>query len=172
MHLPLPYRTGEDESLAAEFIQLAKMRRLSKDNLDPNHLTEEGILAVHFADAGAQGDAGAVEILYRSENDLRILYGNYAYGKLDLDAVLRKLPMLGQLDSRDRLRSNPPYPFGGGLHIPSGWLYMYMGCMNHFFVREEIGDKTRTVVEILCRSGRNWRVFDAVAWLCGVQFDS
>ncbi len=138
---------------------------------NPFQLFDDNILAVHFADAGAQGDAGAVEILYYTpQSGIRILYGNYAWDDLDLDAVIRKLPMLKCLDSRGRLPSNPPYPFRGSLDIPAEWGYIYMGCMNHFFARDFICDRTGTFVKILKDERRGDQIFNAIAWFCGVPF--
>ena len=161
-------REGETETLVSEFIQmdnqgLIKFKVVSFEN--PDGLVENNILAVHYADRGAQGDAGAVEILYRSQDGIQILYGNYCYGNLNLDTVIRKLPMLKCLDSRGGL--TPPYPFGGSLDIPEGWKYMYMGAMNHFFVRDTIRDTDTFINLLLNHGGKSWQVFNAVAWFCG-----
>ena len=112
-------------------------------------------------------DAGAVEILYLSENGVRVLYGNYAYGSLDLDDVIQKLPMLECLDSRGNFE--PPYPFGGKLCIPFGWAYLYMGAMNHLYVREEICDRAEDFINEILKSRQSWLVFDAVSWFCGAK---
>ena len=167
MELPIPFRAGDEKSLAEEFIHLAenrRWRRQSAELKDPASLEEERILAVHYADLGAQGDPGAVEILLRTGEGVQILYGNYALD-LDLDAVIRKLPMLKCLDSRGSYL--PPYPFGGRLEVPSGWAYQYMGAMNHLFVRREIADRSADFVRIIFQNGRGWQMFDAIAWLCG-----
>ncbi len=170
MDVSVPFRSGSEESLAEEFIQTANedlLKLEASDLTDPAALAEEDILAVHFADAGAQGDAGAVELLYRTEEGVRILYGNHAFGNLDLDALLQKLPMLRCLDGRGK--AVYPFPFGGKIEIPSGWAYVYMGALNHLFVRDPICDRTETFLQILFHSRRRWQLFDAIAWFCGVE---
>ena len=162
----ISFRAGDGESLADEFIQ--KEQKLKKDQLlMPSVLAEDKILAVHYADAGAQGDPGTVEILYSAPESVRVLYGNYAFGDLDLDAVIQKLPMLKCLDTRSC--SEYPYPFGGKVEIPEGWAYLYMGALNHFFVRDEICDKVTDFTKVIMQSGRSWQIFDAVAWFCGAE---
>ncbi len=61
------YRIGTNEELASEFLQMDKngtpkfgVTKIEK----PIRLISEDILAVHYADVGAQGDKGAVELLY------------------------------------------------------------------------------------------------------------
>lgn len=162
-------RTGHEESLVSEFLRMDDMRQLKLTVLkldNPDLLEEENILAVHYADSGAQGEAGVVKILYRSRYGVQILRGNYVYGNLNLYAVIQKLPMLSCLNSYGQF--DPPYPFGGRLDIPVGWGYLYMGAMNHFFARKEICDKTSSFIKtLLNQGGGSWQVFDAVAWLCG-----
>ena len=113
MSTPIPFRSGEQEALAEEFIR--RRMQLACGPLDhPERLCPEDILAVHYADAGAQGDPGAVWILLRTPDGVGILGGNYAYDDLNLDAVIEKLPMLRCLDTRSAF--TPPFPFGGRLH--------------------------------------------------------
>ncbi len=169
MDMSVPFRAGNEEDLAEEFIKTAEedlLRLEASDLTDPAALAEENVLAVHFADPGAQGDPGAVEILYLSQKGVRILYGNYAFGKLDLDAVLQKLPMLKSLDGRGGKR---PYPMGGKLEIPEGWGYVYMGAFHHLFVRDAVCDRTSTFLRLLLHDHRSWQLFDAVAWACGAN---
>lgn len=136
--------------------------------LYPAQLREERILAVHFADGGAQGEAGAVEILYRSHRGAQVYYGNYIYGELDYYGLFRALPVLKCLDSRNS--SELPYPYGGRPPIPEGWGYLYMGALNHFVVNGEVCDKVSDFVKyFLSHGGETWQVFDAVAWLCGAE---
>ena len=159
---------GDENALASEFVRKQKENLIKLNTCDlqaPRELEETNILAVHYADGGAQGDAGAVEILYFSNHNVQVLYGNYCYGNLDLNEVICKLPMLKSLDSRYSFE--PPYPFGGSLTIPEGWNYLYMGAMNHFFVREGIAEKASTFLKIVQKEIGSWIVFDAIAWLCG-----
>lgn len=167
------FREGDESSLATEYIRIVRESKMKLETVqldNPYILRKEDILAVHYADSGAQGDAGAVNILYCTQNNVRIYHGNYAYGNLDLDEVIRKLPMLKCLNSFYSF--SPPFPFGGKIDIPEGWEYLYMGAMNHFYVRESIADKSRTFIEIIIKKIGGWEAFDAIAWLCGVQFDS
>lgn len=101
------FHTGDEQALALEYVRMRNSEQLTlktADLPDPYMLDAENILAVHYADAGAQGDAGAVEILYHTQKDVQILYGNYAYGNLDLDAVIPS--RFGRIlrDRTDRLR--------------------------------------------------------------------
>lgn len=162
------YRSGDPAALVTEFIRLQKADALNfrTDALtDPRSLSADHILAVHYSDSGAQGEAGLVRLLYRTEQGVRILYGNYLYGDLNLNAVIEKLPMLKSLDSRYSL--TPPYPFGGRLEVPDGWKYSYMGAMHYFFVRNEVCDVALPYIQAYMRTvGSYPQTFDAVAWLC------
>ncbi|MBE6949448.1 MAG: hypothetical protein E7456_06335 [Ruminococcaceae bacterium] len=174
MYSNIIFRTGDEKFLVAEFLhlrenQLLKFEVASLEN--PNELVADNILAVHYADGGAQGVAGAVEILYCSQQCVKVFYGNYVYDNLDLDAVIEKIPVLEYFDSRGGLI--PPYLFGGEIDFPEDWGYLYMGAMNHFFVRKIILDKTETFINTLMNNGgRSWQVFDAVAWFCMAQQNS
>lgn len=170
----IPFRTGDEKALIEEFTRLDRKDLVQFEYGDLNHpdmLDEENILAVHYADGGAQGDAGAVRILYCTEQGVQALYGNYLYGDLSLDAVIRKLPMLKCLDSRFQL--TPPYPFGGKLVVPDDWAYLYMGAMNHFFLKvNECQEATVFIKAFLNQGGEKWSAFDAVAWFCGAKLKS
>ena len=159
-------RSGDDErALADDYVRSRKEKLNICDLQNPDDLIEENVLAVHFADGGAQGDAGAVEILYSLPDEVKILYGNYCYGNLNLDAVIRKLPLLKSLDSR--YASEFPYPFGGRIVIPEGWRYLYMGALNHLFVRQEIAEKTSVYLKTVIEKTGSWEAFRAIAWFCG-----
>lgn len=166
MYSSIPFRTGDSQYLARELVERLNSHTIRFDavKLDhPDQLVPDNILAVHFADAGAQGEGGAVKILYVSPDGVEILHGNYAYGDLDLDAVIRKLPMLACLDSRHCIE--PPYPFGGRLEVPAGWGYQYMGAMNHFFASERIFTQSKPfLVAFLRQGGGSWQIFNAAAW--------
>lgn len=169
MYTSISFRPGSEEALALEYIRKINNLRPETEPLEhPEYLEEANILALHYADSGAQGDPGAVEILYRTPRGVKVLYGNYAYGNLNLDAVIRKLPMLKSLDSRRAM--TPPYPFGGNLHVPEGWGYLYLGALNHFYARDEVCSHTETFLKtFLSNSDRRWQVFEAIAWYCGAE---
>lgn len=163
-----PVQAFDEDSLAAEVLDFIKNEQLKLkyttiENADM--LIKDNILAVHYADGGAQGEAGAVRILYRSHEGIEVLYGNYVYGELNLDSVIQKIPVLRDLDSRYSM--TPPYPFGGSINIPEGWGYIYMGAMNHFFAKQEVYGKTYDLLRKIMESGYNWAIFDATAWYCG-----
>ena len=168
------FRVGNEKALASEFLQKAQETgfsyKIKKEELADNihNLDVERILAVHYACGGAQGEGGAVEILYFAENGIKAFHGNYCYGKLDVDAVYRKLPMLQCLDDRNTLE--PTYPFGGRLSVPPEWGYLYMGCMNHLYARIELCDKITPITERICAAGQSWALFDAIAWFCGCDY--
>lgn len=166
MYSNIVFRNGEEERLAIEFLgkYISGSEGIKKSRLDNiSCLNEELIMAVHYVDAGGQGDSGCVEIIYCSNNEIQVLYGNYVYGGLNIDKVYEKLPMLISLDTRN---GNLPYPFGGSVNIPKGWNYVYMGVMNHFFCRDIIADNTRVFVSTIVRDA-SWALFDAIAWFCG-----
>lgn len=167
MYSDIVFRTGDEKSLLSEFSQ--RIPKFKVANLDPYVLMADNVLAVHCADRGAQGDPGAIRILYRSWEGVQVLYGNYAYKYLNLGAVVQRLPMLGFLE--DRRDSASSYPFGRKIYIPAGWGYVYIGAMNHFFARKAIHDKTKAFVDALLDIGGCYSslVFDAVAWLCMAQ---
>ncbi len=171
MDYKINFKRGSAELSAEEYIRISEETDtpIEYKTLDePENLNKDNILAVHYADSGAQGEGGAVEILYyKKENSVEVLKGNYAYGDLDLDAIILKLPMLKQLDTRYRM--DPPYPFGGTLHIPEGWGYLYMGAMNHFFVRSEISGTLERFIKLLCGKGYEWDIFSGAAWFCGAR---
>lgn len=165
-------RSGNGSALADRFIKMSEKGRpkLKHDDLYPSFLHPENIIAVHYADGGAQGEAGAVRLLYRTPHDIQILYGNYVYGNLNLSAVIEKLPMLQPLDSRFASFGNLPYPFGGQLEIPDEWRYLYMGAMNHFYVRREISEEASEFINhYLKNDGEKWLIFEAIAWLYGMN---
>lgn len=170
MQLNITFRSGEERILASSFLVKynigdGEILERAKIN-DISELDEENIVAVHFADTGAQGDPGAVELLYNSVEGIQILYGNYAYGNLNIDMVFDKLPFLCCLDSRGT--NDAPYPLGGKLVIPIGWNYIYMGAMNHFFCRDIVADKTRIFAGVIAKNKRS-SLFDAIAWFCGAD---
>lgn len=162
MYSDLPHRTGDVSALADEFLKLTEfdLLRFNRDELDPHKLVADDILAVHMATAGAQGEPGAINILYRSPQGLRILHGNFFYGNLDFDAVTELLPMLKNLDGD----SFPPFPFGGKLENAAGWKYMYLGSLNHFFGREMICKNCTPFMKKLMASHESFHVLYAVAW--------
>lgn len=174
MQSTIAFRSGEEKALAKEFLQLNSWQDLEfevtnlEDAMVLSGLVADNILAIHFADLGAQGDAGAVKILYHSPAGIQVMHGNYAYGHLNLDILIQKLPMLRALDNRRQ--ASPPYPFGGRLRVPEDWEYMYIGALNHFFIRKDFYNKTRTFIEMFQNhGGQKWQIFAALAWFCGAR---
>lgn len=165
------FRIGDAHDLANEYSEFLNNRtRLKYSNLDAGTLDESKILAVHFASAGAQGDAGGVEILYCDEQGIKSLYGNYCYGNLDSDILYKKLPLLKNLDGRRSIA--PPYPFGGEIELPDGWLYDYMGYINHFFIREEINNRASEFLGAVVNNEHTYfLLFDSLAWLCQAEYE-
>lgn len=166
MILNIEFRNGEEEKLALEFLEenVLDEERIEKEEIDSMLCIDiESVLVVHFADAGAQGEPGCFEIICCTENGVKVLHGNYVYGKIKIDEIFEKLPMLRSLDSRT---GDLPYPFGGRVNIPRGWKYMYMGAMNHLFCRDLIADKTAVFANVIA-SRERWALFNAIAWFCG-----
>lgn len=166
----LNFREGAPKELALEFIELNNAWPMwySPEKLIPEKLKEDRVLAIHYANAGAQGEPGLVEILYLSPSGIKILSGNYAYGDLDHDALVLRLSVLKTFLGDDK--GIVPFPFGGTLCDSEKWGYMYMGALNHFIIRRDVGEKTREFVKALSENGGSrWQIFDAVAWFCGMQ---
>ena len=167
-------REGKAGSLAKTFIKMTEKGRpklFHSDLRNPYGLDYDNILAVHYADGGAQGEAGAVRILYRTPYyGTQILYGNYIYGNLNLSEVIEKLPMLRSLDSRFCSLESLPYPFGGKIEIPNEWSYLYMGAMNHYYLKREICEEANEFIHcFLTQGGKKWFIFEAIAWLYGME---
>lgn len=158
---------GDGSSSANDYVRMRKSNMIelkTTDIQDLRELLDENILAIHYANSGAQGDAGAVEILYCLHDEVQILYGNYCRGNLSLDEVMIRFPMLNSLDSR---YIKFPYPFGGSVSVPDGWGYLYMGAMNHLFVKQEIAEKTQAFIGHVIGAIGGGEAFDALAWFCG-----
>lgn len=170
MCFSIKFRSGDEKSLVTEYLLNKNERLLKSESLNPYMLTQENVLAVHYAERGAQGEGGAVKILYFSQGSLQILYGNYVFGDLNHDALISKLPMLKAFDSLARLKD--PCSFNENIDTADNWSYMYMGALNHFLVRQKLGDEAHDFIKVLLKNGGyTWDVFDAVAWFCGANTD-
>ena len=163
----ISFRTEDEKSLVQEFLQMYKTKktRFETAELDANNmLLNPEILAIHFAEGGAQGDAGAVEILYFFDDRIQILYGNYAYGNLNLNLLKRKIPALEPLaiDNGEWL-----YAYARRRHFPEEWKYVYMGAGNHCLLKNELWDKVYPFLEALVATGGSRsQLFYAIAWFC------
>lgn len=170
MYSTLPLRTGTPSQFAAEYLGKAGNGLIGLKNeklINTDGLSAKNVLAVHFAGTGAQGEAGAVEILYHSPEGVRVLHGNYVYGELDCDALMHMLPVLKIFDCK-RMLASP-----ADTKLPEGWGYMYMGAMNHFVVRQQVCDETEAFIEYLMNNdGQSWQIFDAVAWFYGADYST
>ena len=166
----LSLRTGDAEKLAMRFLESRKNGRFRfrikklESTVIP---AEQNILAIHYADAGAQGYAGDVRILYDAGWDVRIMSGNYAYGDLNLEDLVHRLPLLSFFTetgySRDRGYRDFP-------EVPSGWIYLYMGAMNHLIIRNTIWESIKDFLDFMMHNGgHNYQLFDAVSWFCNVK---
>ena len=173
MYSSIKYKTGDAEALANEFFELLHNRMVLKHIPLENSefLDESRILAVRFTSTGGQGDTGGIELLYLSEEGIKVLYGNLFFASFNINALLHKLPMLKSVHNP---RSPvPPYPFGGSLELPSGWVHIYMRYLNYFFVREEVCEKADSFIrEILNSDSGLFLIFTAVAWFCGAELES
>ena len=165
------YRMEDVFDLTNEYTEfLDKKMRLTLSNFDIHLLDESNVLAVHFASAGAQGDEGGVEILYYENNKIKTFYGNFCYDDLNTDVLYSKLPMLRSLDGRRSLTI--PYPFGGELEVPNGWLHAYMGYMNHFFIRKEVNDKAEDFLcAVINKTHTRFLLFNSLAWFCQAEYE-
>ena len=172
MYSSIKYKSGDTEALVSEFFELMNNRMTLKyvPLENPELLDSNNVLAVRFTSDGGQGDVGGVELLYLADDGIKVLYGNFYYGNLNLNALIQKLPMLKSVYAP---RSpNLPYPFGGELDLPSGWVHIYMRFMSYFFVREEFCEKADLFIKaILNSNGGLFLIFTAVAWFCGAEYE-
>ena len=172
MYSSIKYKKGDAEALASEFFELLDKRMELKyvPLENPEFLDKNSILAVRFTSDGGQGDIGGVELLYLDKDGIKVLYGNFYYGGLNVNALIQKLPMLKSVYAP---RSpNLPYPYEAELELPSGWVHIYMRFMNYFFVREAICEKADLFIKaILNHNGGLFSIFKAVAWFCGVEYE-
>lgn len=101
---------------------------IHKDLLDEQikQMDSEKVVAIMFADSGAQGEGGRLDIYYENENELSVFYGNYVYGKLNLALVLSHLRMLTLLS---------PEP---ETDVLNRCKRIYLGCGNHLVGRKDL----------------------------------
>ena len=162
--------TDKAEKLASQFLEFVKNRRLCKktNKLENTKVpAEQSILAIHYADGGAQGYSGDVRILYDTGWNVRILSGNYAYGSLDLDDLTYKLPILSCLTETGYQRGKP---YSLLPRVPHGWKYLYMGALNHLIIRDEIWGLAKEFLDsVLHVGGQTYQLFDAVFWFCNAK---
>ena len=166
----LSLRTGDAEKLAMRFLESRKNGRFRfrikklESTVIP---AEQNILAIHYADAGAQGYPGDVRILCDAGWNVRILSGNYAYGSLDLDDLTYKLPILSCLTEAGYQRGKP---YSLLPRVPHGWKYLYMGALNHLIIRDEIWGLAKEFLDsVLHVGGQTYQLFDAVFWFCNAK---
>lgn len=163
----ISFRTEDEKSLVQEFLQMYKTKktRFETAELDANNmLLNPEILAIHFAEGGAQGDAGAVEFLYFFDDRIQILYGNYVFGNLDLKLLKQKISVLEPLAINNE---EWHYPHERRYHFPEEWKYIYMGAGNHCLLKTEICEKALPFLEALvANGGSRSQLFYAIAWFC------
>lgn len=163
MYSNILLRNGDEEILAKEFLIKNKVIKI-EEITDLERLDINEIIAVHFAEAGAQGDPGCVEIIYYPYSGPQLLYGNYVNGNLRMEEAVKKLPVLRSLDIiRECL-----YPFQIKEPIPKGWKYMYMGALNHIFARDFLAERIQIFAPTIARK-ESWNLFNGIAWFCGCQ---
>ena len=95
------------------------MINLIKSNYK-NHIPLD-IVALSYAEGGAMGCPGNVEIVTFDQN---LYYFNYCYGDLDENDIYSICPEL-------RVCSFGPF---GHNRIPTGWKYYYLGAGNHLII--------------------------------------
>ena len=162
--------SDDAEKLASQFLIFTKNAKLSTktDKLESAEVPlERSILAIHYADAGAQGYPGDVRILCDAGWNVRILSGNYAYGSLNLDDLTRRLPILSCFTGTGYQHGKPYSLFP---QVPCGWKYLYMGALNHLIVRDEIWKLAKEFIDSVLRTdGHTYQLFDAVYWFCNAN---
>lgn len=173
MYSALKYRTGNPNELVNEYFESLKNEKKFKYYPldDVNSINEDNVLAFRFTSDGGQGDIGGVEVLCYSDDELKILYGNFYFGKLNLGAVIEKLSIINTIY---RARSPlPPYPYGENVDFPENWQHIYMGLQNHYFIKTELFNKTEEYIKAMIDLGYGrFSIFGSVAWFCGLEFEN
>ncbi len=110
---------GQSISVNRELIE-----NKSIDKIDTNQ-----VFAFMFAFGGAMGTPGETNV-YLNDGEIKVLSGNYAYGDLDIDSLMKQLGF-------DKIEWGM---FGDASNIPNGWKYIGLGAGNNLMVRDYIFD--------------------------------
>lgn len=106
-------------------------KTLPLDNDIISKLNPDDVFAVHMSAGGAEGTPGIVNVYCSSDSVTTIYEGNYVYGDLDLDALIKRLVIDG-LDLGIFL--------GDSECVPTGWGAVYLGGGHNLLLRTEIYD--------------------------------
>lgn len=105
------------------------------------------IIAFSFAEGGAQGDGGALNIVSKEK---RVFYLNLIWTDLSEEEVDLVCPILQECHVG---------PFCINKCIPNDWLYVYMGAGNHLFIHEVLRAKFEEQTKDMkypCEYYREW----------------
>ena len=86
-------------------------------------LSIEDIFFVSFAESGAMGSAGCVEIFSLEEDKIIIRTGNYVYENLNINELADKFPPLNKIHYDNDIEN---------------WKCEYMGAGNHLLIRNDV----------------------------------
>lgn len=114
------------------------------------------ILFLSFAEGGAQGTPGEVNIITGKSSKIKAYSTNYLLGKIKFDEIIELFPPLKENVFR---------------HVLKGWKYINLGSGNHLLIRDELYDeffvevgklavrKNRAINEVIGRGiiFQNWQ---------------
>lgn len=90
-------------------------------------------VAVSYAEGGAMGSPGGVEIVTR---DGKWYTTNYAFGTMYWNQLLEVIPMLGEVE----------FGFHEPDKCPDGWRPYDLGMGNHLFIKADISEQFEALV--------------------------
>ena len=87
---------------------------------------------IFFSAEGAMGEGGAIVVVTSGGS---IFHGNYSYGDIKFDKLLKVLPALNEFCNADDTKD------------PEGWSYEYLEAGNNLLIRNDICEEFRNKVK-------------------------
>lgn len=87
---------------------------------------------IFFSAEGAMGEGGAIVVVTSGGS---IFHGNYSYGDIKFDKLLKVLPALNEFCNADDIKD------------PEGWSYEYLEAGNNLLIRNDICEEFRNKVK-------------------------
>lgn len=103
------------------------MDYLSKDNYTKN--IPEQIIFFTFAEGGAMGRPGSIELITKDSEHYIAYYLPYSSKRIEYNDIQKLFPPFRDI----RFET-----FGGCQGFLDNWKYVSLGCGNHLFVRSEV----------------------------------
>lgn len=97
------------------------------DTPDIQTLKYADIYAVMLAEGGAMGEAGALVVIEKKKDGVKISHANYVYGSFDMNVFAQVFTPLQTFQCGI---------FGKASGIAPGWRHIDLGAGNHLLVRD------------------------------------